>query len=57
MGRIDFYHDPAAPLANSIVPSVTVAVRDQAGQILLVHKIDNDYWALPGGGGLGRIRR
>ena len=47
--RIDFYHDPAAPPANSIVPSVTVAVRDGAGRILLVHKIDNDYWALPGG--------
>lgn len=49
MGRIDFYHDPAAPPANSIVPSVTVAVRDGTGRILLVHKIDNDYWALPGG--------
>jgi len=49
VGRIDFYHDPAAPPANSIVPSVTVAVRDGAGRILLVHKIDNDYWALPGG--------
>jgi ADP-ribose pyrophosphatase YjhB (NUDIX family) len=34
---------------NSMVPSVTVAVRDEAGRILLVHKIDNDYWALPGG--------
>jgi ADP-ribose pyrophosphatase YjhB (NUDIX family) len=49
MGRVDYYHDPAAPPANSIVPSVTVAVRDDAGRILLVHKIDNDYWALPGG--------
>jgi ADP-ribose pyrophosphatase YjhB (NUDIX family) len=49
VGRIDFYHDPAAPPANSIVPSVTVAVRDGTGRILLVHKIDNDYWALPGG--------
>ena len=49
VGRVDFYHDPAAPPANSIVPSVTVAVRDGAGRILLVHKIDNDYWALPGG--------
>ena len=49
VGRVDFYHDPAAPPANSIVPSVTVAVRDGVGRILLVHKIDNDYWALPGG--------
>jgi ADP-ribose pyrophosphatase YjhB (NUDIX family) len=49
VGRVDFYHDPAAPPANSIVPSVTVAVRDEAGRILLIHKIDNDSWALPGG--------
>lgn len=49
MGRVDYYHDPAAPRANSIVPSVTAAVRDEAGRILLIHKIDNDYWALPGG--------
>ena len=47
VGRVDFYHDPAAPPANSIVPSVTVAVRDGAGRILLVHKIDNDYWRKP----------
>ncbi|MGE0300115.1 MAG: NUDIX hydrolase [Dehalococcoidia bacterium] len=49
MGRVDYYHDPAAPKANSLVPSVTAAVRDEAGRILLIHKIDNDYWALPGG--------
>ena len=49
MGRVDYYHDPGAPAANSIVPSVTVAVRDGAGRILLIHKIDNDSWALPGG--------
>jgi ADP-ribose pyrophosphatase YjhB (NUDIX family) len=49
MGRVDYYHDPAAPPANSLVPSVTAAVRDAAGRILLIHKIDNDFWALPGG--------
>ena len=49
MGRVDYYHDPAAPTANSLVPSVTAAVRDDTGRILLIHKIDNDYWALPGG--------
>jgi ADP-ribose pyrophosphatase YjhB (NUDIX family) len=49
MGRVDYYHDPAAPPANSLVPSVTAAVRDDAGRILLIHKIDNDFWALPGG--------
>jgi ADP-ribose pyrophosphatase YjhB (NUDIX family) len=50
MGRIDYYHDPAAPPANSLVPSVTAAVRDDQGRLLLIHKIDNNYWALPGGG-------
>lgn len=50
MSRTDYYHDPDAPPANSVVPSTTVAVRDDAGRLLLIHKIDNDYWALPGGG-------
>ncbi len=50
MGRVDYFNDPAAPVANSLVPSVTAAVRDESGRLLLIHKIDNDYWALPGGG-------
>jgi ADP-ribose pyrophosphatase YjhB (NUDIX family) len=50
MGRIDYYHDPNAPKANSVVPSTTAAVRDNAGRLLLIHKVDNDLWALPGGG-------
>jgi len=49
MGRVDYYNDPAAPAANSLVPSVTAAVRDVQGRLLLIHKIDNDFWALPGG--------
>jgi 8-oxo-dGTP pyrophosphatase MutT (NUDIX family) len=32
-----------------MVPSTTVAVRDELGRLLLSHKIDNDLWALPGG--------
>lgn len=50
MARIDYFNDPQAPQANSVVPSVTVGVRDDQGHILLVHKTDNDLWALPGGG-------
>jgi len=50
MARTDYYHDPDAPPANSLVPSTTAAVRDEAGRLLLIHKVDNDYWALPGGG-------
>ncbi|MHA6796769.1 NUDIX hydrolase [Pseudonocardia bannensis] len=50
MGRIDYFDDPAAPAVNSVVPSVTVAVRDDRGRLLLIHKVDNGFWALPGGG-------
>lgn len=50
MGRTDYFNDPSAPAANSLVPSVTAAVRDKRGRLLLIHKIDNGYWALPGGG-------
>ncbi|MGY4917611.1 NUDIX hydrolase [Streptomyces sp. 900116325] len=50
MSRIDHYNDPSAPKANSVVPSVTVVVRDDSGRLLLIHKTDNDLWALPGGG-------
>src|SRR5664279_2877582 len=50
MARRDYFNDPKAPKANSILPSVTVIVTNQAGELLLVHKTDNDLWALPGGG-------
>jgi 8-oxo-dGTP pyrophosphatase MutT (NUDIX family) len=50
MSRIDFFNAPNAPEANSVVPSVTAVVRDEDGRLLLIHKTDNDLWALPGGG-------
>ncbi|MFH9953288.1 NUDIX domain-containing protein [Streptomyces roseolus] len=50
MTRIDYFRDPRAPKANSVVPSVTAVVRDDEGRLLLIHKTDNDLWALPGGG-------
>lgn len=50
MSRVDYFNDPHAPPANSIVPSVTAIVTNDAGDLLLVHKTDNDLWALPGGG-------
>jgi len=50
MSRRDYFNDAAAPKANSVVPSVTAIVRDQDGRLLLIHKTDNDLWALPGGG-------
>jgi 8-oxo-dGTP pyrophosphatase MutT (NUDIX family) len=48
--RIDYFNDPAAPKANSMVPSVTAAVPDETGALLMVHRTDNLLWALPGGG-------
>ena len=45
-----YFNDPNAPKANSIVPSVTAIVPNDRGELLLVHKTDNDLWALPGGG-------
>ncbi len=50
MSRVDYLDDPNAPPANSLVPSVTAIVTDEPGRILMVHKTDNDLWALPGGG-------
>jgi ADP-ribose pyrophosphatase YjhB (NUDIX family) len=48
--RIDYYDDPKAPRANSLVPSVNVVVSNERGDILLIRRSDNDNWALPGGG-------
>ena len=47
--RIDYYDDPNAPAANSLVPSVNVVVINDAGEILLIRRSDNDNWSLPGG--------
>jgi ADP-ribose pyrophosphatase YjhB (NUDIX family) len=47
--RIDYYDDPGAPKANSMVPSVNVVVTNDLGQILLIRRSDNDNWAVPGG--------
>lgn len=50
MARIDYFNDPDAPKANSIVPSVTAVAVNEVGEVLLIHKTDNNLWALPGGG-------
>ena len=47
--RIDYYDDPSAPKANSLVPSVNVVVVNEAGEILMIRRTDNDNWAVPGG--------
>lgn len=50
MPRRDYFNDPDAPKANSVVPSVVAAVRNQRGELLMIHRTDNNLWALPGGG-------
>lgn len=50
MARIDYIDDPNAPEINSVVPSVVAIVQDDEGRVLMIHKTDNDRWALPGGG-------
>lgn len=50
MARTDYYNDPDAPKATSVVPSTTAVVADPEGRILLVLRRDNALWALPGGG-------
>lgn len=47
--RIDYYDDPNAPKANSLVPSVNVVVVSDAGEILMIRRTDNNNWAVPGG--------
>ncbi|MBO0610695.1 NUDIX hydrolase [Myceligenerans salitolerans] len=49
MARIDHYNDPHAPQPNSIVPAVSVIVRDETDRLLLIHRTDNDLWSIPGG--------
>ena len=47
--RIDYYDDPGAPKANSMVPSVNVVVVNDAGDVLMIRRSDNGNWAVPGG--------
>jgi len=49
VGRVDYYNDPNAPAANSLVPAASAIVTDSEGRILLHRRSDNDMWALPGG--------
>lgn len=48
-GRIDFFDDPTAPKANSMVPSANAVVVNGFGEILMIRRSDNGNWALPGG--------
>jgi 8-oxo-dGTP pyrophosphatase MutT (NUDIX family) len=47
--RIDYYDDPRAPAANSLVPSVNVIVVNDRDEVLMIRRSDNGNWAVPGG--------
>lgn len=49
MARTDYYHDPEAPAANSLVVGGSAVVVDDEGRILLQRRSDSGNWALPGG--------
>jgi ADP-ribose pyrophosphatase YjhB (NUDIX family) len=49
MARVDYYRDPAAPPANTIVVAVTAFVRNDAGMLLMIRRTDSDLYAIPGG--------
>ncbi|MEV4641609.1 NUDIX domain-containing protein [Actinoplanes sp. NPDC049548] len=48
-GRRDYYHDPDAPAANSLVPGGSALVVDGDGRVLMQRRADSGNWALPGG--------
>jgi ADP-ribose pyrophosphatase YjhB (NUDIX family) len=47
--RVDYYHDPEAPEANSLVVGGSAVVVDDEGRILLQRRSDSGNWALLGG--------
>jgi 8-oxo-dGTP pyrophosphatase MutT (NUDIX family) len=49
MGRTDFFHDPAAPQPNSLVPAAGVLAVDSTGLLLLQRRRDTGQWAIPMG--------
>jgi 8-oxo-dGTP pyrophosphatase MutT (NUDIX family) len=49
MARMEYYHDVAAPRARGLLPAAFAVVRNGLDQILLVRRVDDGYWELPGG--------
>ncbi|MBO0883474.1 MAG: NUDIX domain-containing protein [Mycobacterium sp.] len=49
MARKDYYRDPSAPQANSIVVAVTAFVLDDADRVLMIRRTDSGLYAIPGG--------
>lgn len=49
MPKRDYFDDPTAPKANSLVVAVGAVVRNDDGDMLLIQRSDNGLWALPSG--------
>jgi ADP-ribose pyrophosphatase YjhB (NUDIX family) len=45
----EYYREDDTPTAQDVLPAAFAAVRNAAGQLLLVRRIDDGYWELPGG--------
>src|SRR5690349_13211528 len=45
----EFFRDANAPRAHDVLPAAFAAVRNGAGRLLLVRRIDDGNWELPGG--------
>ena len=46
----EYYRDANAPRAHDVLPAAFAAVRNSAGELLLVRRIDDGNWELPGAG-------
>src|SRR5512139_1533693 len=49
VGRTEYYFDPKAPKANTLIPASNLLVTNEDGAILLQRRRDTRQWALPGG--------
>ncbi|MDG4791421.1 NUDIX domain-containing protein [Micromonospora sp. WMMD1102] len=47
--RMDYFDDPSAPAATSLVPGGAAVVVDEQGRLLLQRRADSGNWSLPGG--------
>jgi ADP-ribose pyrophosphatase YjhB (NUDIX family) len=50
VARRDYYRDPGAPRANSIVVAVTAFVLDDGDRVLMIRRTDSGLYSIPGGG-------
>jgi ADP-ribose pyrophosphatase YjhB (NUDIX family) len=49
MARTDYYRNPTAPKANSIVVAVTAFILDADDRVLMIRRTDSGLYAIPGG--------